>query len=135
MESHAKVAGVYIDPRTSSAARWVDVACTMHRTSSSRGSRSVTDDGIARPRLTFFFPAYNEEENMTETVSRALEEIGPLAGRVDRGPGRRRRVDRSHAASWPTSSRPPTRASASSTRRTAATAVRCRPGSRTPGAS
>ena len=40
----------------------------------------MTDDGIARPRLTFFFPAYNEEENVAETVSRALDEIGPLAG-------------------------------------------------------
>ena len=32
----------------------------------------------ARPRLSFFFPAYNEEENLEETVRRALEEIGPL---------------------------------------------------------
>ena len=32
----------------------------------------------ARPRLTFFFPAYNEEENVAETVRRALDEIGPL---------------------------------------------------------
>jgi glycosyltransferase involved in cell wall biosynthesis len=32
----------------------------------------------ARPRLTFFFPAFNEAENVTETVRRALEEIGPL---------------------------------------------------------
>jgi glycosyltransferase involved in cell wall biosynthesis len=32
----------------------------------------------ARPRLTFFFPAFNEEENVAETVRRALEEIGPL---------------------------------------------------------
>ncbi|MEO5987199.1 MAG: glycosyltransferase family 2 protein [Candidatus Limnocylindria bacterium] len=31
-----------------------------------------------RPRLTFFFPAYNEEENVEETVKRALDEIGPL---------------------------------------------------------
>lgn len=31
-----------------------------------------------RPHLTFFFPAYNEEENVAETVRRALEEIGPL---------------------------------------------------------
>ena len=36
----------------------------------------MTDHG--RPRLTFFFPAYNEEENLAETVRRALEEIGPL---------------------------------------------------------
>lgn len=33
---------------------------------------------LARPRLTFFFPAYNEEENVAETVRRALEEVGPL---------------------------------------------------------
>lgn len=38
----------------------------------------MTDDGVARPRLTFFFPAYNEEENLAETVQRALDEIGPL---------------------------------------------------------
>ncbi|MGI8657212.1 MAG: glycosyltransferase family 2 protein [Candidatus Limnocylindria bacterium] len=31
-----------------------------------------------RPRMTFFFPAYNEEENVEETVARALDEIGPL---------------------------------------------------------
>lgn len=31
-----------------------------------------------RPRLTFFFPAYNEQENLAETVRLALEEIGPL---------------------------------------------------------
>ncbi|MCV0402154.1 MAG: glycosyltransferase family 2 protein [Chloroflexi bacterium] len=31
-----------------------------------------------RPRLTFFFPAYNEEENVEETVRRALDEIGSL---------------------------------------------------------
>ncbi len=31
-----------------------------------------------RPRLTFFFPAYNEEENVVETVRRSLGEIGPL---------------------------------------------------------
>ena len=34
--------------------------------------------GPGRPRLTFFFPAYNEEENVTETVARALDEIGAL---------------------------------------------------------
>ncbi|MEO7295992.1 MAG: glycosyltransferase family 2 protein, partial [Candidatus Limnocylindria bacterium] len=34
----------------------------------------------ARPRLTFFFPAYNEEENVAETVRRALDEIGSLVG-------------------------------------------------------
>ena len=32
----------------------------------------------ARPRLTFFFPAYNEEENVAEMVRRALDEIGAL---------------------------------------------------------
>jgi len=35
-------------------------------------------DAPRRPRLTFFFPAYNEEENVAETVRRALDEIGPL---------------------------------------------------------
>jgi glycosyltransferase involved in cell wall biosynthesis len=36
--------------------------------------------GADRPRLTFFFPAFNEEENVTETVRHALESIGPLVG-------------------------------------------------------
>jgi glycosyltransferase involved in cell wall biosynthesis len=36
----------------------------------------VTDAG--RPRLTFFFPAYDEEENVTETIRRALDEVGHL---------------------------------------------------------
>ena len=31
-----------------------------------------------RPRLTFFFPAYNEEENVVEMVRRSLDEIGSL---------------------------------------------------------
>jgi glycosyltransferase involved in cell wall biosynthesis len=31
-----------------------------------------------RPRLTFFFPAFNEEENVAETIRRALSEVGPL---------------------------------------------------------
>lgn len=35
-------------------------------------------EAIGRPRLTFFFPAYNEQENVEETVRRALGEIGPL---------------------------------------------------------
>jgi len=30
------------------------------------------------PRLTFFFPAFNEEENVERTVQLALEQIGPL---------------------------------------------------------
>jgi glycosyltransferase involved in cell wall biosynthesis len=34
----------------------------------------------ARPRMTFFFPAYNEEENVAETARRALDEVGPLVG-------------------------------------------------------
>lgn len=33
---------------------------------------------ISRPRLTFFFPAFNEEENVDATVRHALSEIGPL---------------------------------------------------------
>jgi glycosyltransferase involved in cell wall biosynthesis len=32
-----------------------------------------------RPRLTFFVPAHNEEENVERTVELALSEIGPLA--------------------------------------------------------
>ena len=40
----------------------------------------MTDAAPARPRLTFFFPAYNEEENVAQTVRRALSEIGPLVG-------------------------------------------------------
>ena len=35
---------------------------------------------MTRPRLTFFFPAYNEEENVQGTVVRALADIGPLVG-------------------------------------------------------
>lgn len=38
----------------------------------------MTDVDAARPRLTFFFPAFNEEENVSETVRRALDEIGPM---------------------------------------------------------
>ena len=33
-----------------------------------------------RPRLTIFFPAFNEEENVAETVRRALDDVGPLVG-------------------------------------------------------
>jgi glycosyltransferase involved in cell wall biosynthesis len=36
----------------------------------------VTD--AERPRLTFFFPAYDEEENVVETIRRSLAEVGPL---------------------------------------------------------
>lgn len=37
----------------------------------------------ARPHLTFFFPAYNEEENVERTVQLALEKIGPLVGSIE----------------------------------------------------
>jgi glycosyltransferase involved in cell wall biosynthesis len=44
----------------------------------------VTDGAAAdRPRLTFFFPAYNEEENVEQTVRRALDEIGPLVDSIE----------------------------------------------------
>ena len=36
-----------------------------------------------RPRLTFFFPAYNEEENLERTVSEALEKVGPLVASIE----------------------------------------------------
>jgi glycosyltransferase involved in cell wall biosynthesis len=36
----------------------------------------VTD--AERPRLTFFFPAFNEEENVAETIRRSLAEVGSL---------------------------------------------------------
>ena len=39
---------------------------------------SIDPDADVHPRLTFFFPAFNEEENVAETVRRALDEIGPL---------------------------------------------------------
>jgi glycosyltransferase involved in cell wall biosynthesis len=38
----------------------------------------MTDADPARPRLTLFSPAFNEEENVDETVRRALDDIGPL---------------------------------------------------------
>lgn len=38
----------------------------------------MTPAASARPRLTFFFPAFNEEENVAETVRRALAEVGSL---------------------------------------------------------
>ncbi|HEY7452253.1 MAG TPA: glycosyltransferase family 2 protein [Candidatus Limnocylindria bacterium] len=37
----------------------------------------------ARPALTFFFPAYNEEANIERTVAVALEAIGPLVGSLE----------------------------------------------------
>jgi len=36
-----------------------------------------------RPRLTFFFPAYNEEENIARTVELALSQIGPLVPSIE----------------------------------------------------
>lgn len=33
---------------------------------------------VVRPQLTFFFPAFNEEENVESTVARALAQVGPL---------------------------------------------------------
>jgi glycosyltransferase involved in cell wall biosynthesis len=38
----------------------------------------VTDPDVSRPRLSFFFPAYNEEENVERTVELALQELAPL---------------------------------------------------------
>ncbi len=44
----------------------------------------MTDGGQPpRPRLTFFFPAYNEEENVERTVQFALEKIGPLVDSME----------------------------------------------------
>ena len=40
----------------------------------------MTDVATGRPRMTFFFPAFNEEENVEETVRRALADVGPLVG-------------------------------------------------------
>jgi glycosyltransferase involved in cell wall biosynthesis len=37
----------------------------------------------ARPALTFFFPAYNEEANIEQTVARALADIGPLVDTIE----------------------------------------------------
>ncbi len=36
-----------------------------------------------RPRLTFFFPAFNEQENIETTVERALAEIGALVPSIE----------------------------------------------------
>lgn len=41
-------------------------------------SASAASTPAAAPRLTFFFPAYNEEENVERTVELALSRIGPL---------------------------------------------------------
>ena len=37
----------------------------------------------SRPHLTFFFPAYNEEENVERTVQLALEQIGPMVDSLE----------------------------------------------------
>jgi len=37
----------------------------------------------ARPQLTFFFPAYNEEENVERTVQLAIEQIGPMVDSLE----------------------------------------------------
>jgi glycosyltransferase involved in cell wall biosynthesis len=36
-----------------------------------------------RPALTFFFPAYNEEANIEQTVARALADIGPMVESIE----------------------------------------------------
>jgi glycosyltransferase involved in cell wall biosynthesis len=44
----------------------------------------VTDsEASAHPRLTFFFPAYNEQENIAQTVELALSQIGPLVPSIE----------------------------------------------------
>jgi glycosyltransferase involved in cell wall biosynthesis len=44
----------------------------------------VTDsEPSARPRLTFFVPAYNEQENIARTVELALSQIGPLVPSIE----------------------------------------------------
>jgi glycosyltransferase involved in cell wall biosynthesis len=43
----------------------------------------VTDAPSTRPRLTFFFPAFNEQENVEQVVGRALAEIGPLVDSLE----------------------------------------------------
>jgi glycosyltransferase involved in cell wall biosynthesis len=43
----------------------------------------VTGPTGARPALTFFFPAYNEEANIERTVAVALEAIGPLVDSLE----------------------------------------------------
>jgi glycosyltransferase involved in cell wall biosynthesis len=44
----------------------------------------VTDaEPPVRPRLTFFFPAYNEQENIEGTMELALSQIGPLVPSIE----------------------------------------------------
>ena len=52
----------------------------------------MTDAAAGRPRLTFFFPAFNEEENVDETVRARPGRDRPAGGWLDRGPHRRRRL-------------------------------------------
>jgi glycosyltransferase involved in cell wall biosynthesis len=40
-------------------------------------------DATARPALTFFFPAYNEQENVERTVQLALQVIGPMVDSLE----------------------------------------------------
>ena len=88
------------------------------RDSQDRGTSPVTD--AERPRLTFFFPAFNEEENVARRC-------GERSRRSARSSTARSRCSSSTTArriarrSWPTSSPPPTRGCASTTSPTAAT--------------
>ncbi len=50
----------------------------MTRGPATVGLTSPSSTTEARPRLSFFFPAYNEAENLEEAVRRALADIGPL---------------------------------------------------------
>jgi len=43
----------------------------------------VNESVSARPALTFFFPAYNEEANIKRTVARAIDDVGPLADSLE----------------------------------------------------
>ncbi len=71
--SEPRWARVYIGPMTAPTGQQL------------RYGSAVTDPSAssARPRLTFFFPAYNEEENIERTVERALTEIGPLVPSIE----------------------------------------------------
>ncbi len=44
---------------------------------------AASDAPHDRPRLTFFFPAYNEEENVEQTIRQALELVGPMVDSVE----------------------------------------------------
>ena len=70
-------------------------AARIHPPASRRGTSHMTDP--ARPRLTFFFPAYNEEENLAETVQASARRDRPAGRRLDRGPRRGRWIDRPDA--------------------------------------